>query len=582
MSVQDGWRLLCRHLTPQRAALFRLAAWSALEAVPTFLSGLLVAGALDRGFLAGRPLVGFGWLAALAALWVAGALGTRQVFPWLAAVVEPLRDSLVTAVITASLRRALRDEDTDGGSSITQATVQVESVRALVATLLRSTRQLLTSVVAAIGGLAVLSPLLALVVGGFAVLAVLVFIVLLRTLVVRERRAVLCEERITGVAAPLVEGLRDIVVATAEVRAAQEVGAAIDAEAEASRAYVWAHALRLPVVTLGAHIPLLALLALSPWLLALGQLSVGQIVGAVIYLVTVLQPAIQVLVNAGGTILVNLGVVLARLAEVCADRPPAPSAVAGWTPPGHHLAAEHVTFAYAAHAEPVIRDLTLELPEGIHLAVVGPSGVGKSTLANLLARLATPQRGELRLAGRPLEGVGERYLRRTIALIPQEAYVFAGTVRDNLAYLRPTATDTELERAVAAVGLEETITVLGGYRAEIAPGGGGLSPGERQLIALARTYLSPASVTILDEATCHLDPVAEARAEQAFAERPGTLVVVAHRISSAMRADRILVMDGADAVLGSHRELLATNSLYADLVGYWDSTASERVTEASA
>jgi len=214
--------------------------------------------------------------------------------------------------------------------------------------------------------------------------------------------------------------------------------------------------------------------------------------------------------------------------------------------------------------------------------VVGPSGVGKSTLANLLARLATPQRGELRLGGQPLDDVGDRYLRRTIALIPQEAYVFTGTVRDNLAYLRPTATDTELRRAVAAVGLEETITLLGGYRAEIAPGGGGLSPGERQLIALARTYLSPAAVIILDEATCHLDPVAEARAEQAFAERHGTLVVVAHRISSAMRADRILVMDGADAVLGSHRELLATSSLYADLVGYWDSTASERVTEATA
>jgi len=581
MSLKDGRRLLWRHLAPQRVALLRLTAWSALEALPTFFSGLLVAGALDRGFLAGRPLVGFGWLAALAALWVAGAFGTRQVFPWLAAVVEPLRDSLVTVVITASLRRALRDQDTDGGSSITQATVQVESVRALVATLLRTTRQLLASVVAAIAGLAVLSPLLALVVGGFAVLAVLVFMVLLRTLVDRDRRAVLCEERITAVASPLVEGMRDVVVSAAEGRAAQQVGRAIDAQAEASRAYALADALRLPVVTLGAHLPLLALLALSPWLLARGQLGAGQIVGAVVYLVTVLQPAIQVLVNAGGTVLVNLGVILARLAEVSAERPPAPPAPR-WTLPGHHLAAEHVTFAYSAHAEPVIRDLTLDLPEGIHLAVVGPSGVGKSTLANLLARLATPQRGELRLGGQPLDDVGDRYLRRTIALIPQEAYVFAGTVRDNLAYLRPTATDTELRRAVAAVGLEETITLLGGYRAEIAPGGGGLSPGERQLIALARTYLSPAAVIILDEATCHLDPVAEARAEQAFAERHGTLVVVAHRISSAMRADRILVMDGADAVLGSHRELLATSSLYADLVGYWDSTASERVTEATA
>jgi ABC-type multidrug transport system fused ATPase/permease subunit len=205
--------------------------------------------------------------------------------------------------------------------------------------------------------------------------------------------------------------------------------------------------------------------------------------------------------------------------------------------------------------------------------------VGKSTLANLLARLATPQRGKLRLAGLPLEQVNEGYVRRAVALIPQEAYVFAGTVRENLAYLQPRATPAEIDHAAAAVGLQETISRLGGYDAEIPAGGGNLSPGERQLLALARVYLSPARIIILDEATCHLDPVAEALAEQAFAERHGTLIVIAHRISSALRAERILVMDGADAVLGSHHDLLASNSLYADLVGYWDrTTAPNRLT----
>lgn len=171
MRLATGGRLLRRHLRPQHQALRHLAAWSAVEAVPSFLSGLLVADALDRGFLAGRPLVGFGWLAVMALLWVIGALGTRQVFPWLAATVEPLRDSLVTAVVTASLGRALRGAEEVSGSSISQATVQVETVRALLSSLLRSTRQMLSVTLAAIGGLAVLSPLLALVVVPFVVLA---------------------------------------------------------------------------------------------------------------------------------------------------------------------------------------------------------------------------------------------------------------------------------------------------------------------------------------------------------------------------------------------------------------------------
>ncbi len=569
MRLADGIALLRRHLRPQRRALWWLAAWSALEAVPVFLSGLLVAGAIDRGFLAGRPLLGFGWLAVLAALWAVDALGTRQAYPWLAATVEPLRDSLVTALVTASLRRALAGQEGADGSSVVQATVQVETVRALFSALLRNMRQLLAAGVAALGGLAVLSPLLALVVGSFVLLALALFAALLRVLIARYRMVVLTEEKVTALAAPIVGGVRDVVVAAAEGRAAGEVGAAIDAEAEATRALARARALRLPVVTLGAHLPLLVLLALSPWLLAGGHLSVGQLVGGVIYLSSGLEPAIALLVNAGGTIFVNLGVVLGRLAEVSAEPPTRSLAAPGSFPAGYDLALERVSFAYSPDAEPVVRNLTLDVPEGLHLAVVGPSGVGKSTLANLLARLAIPQQGELRLGGAPLSGVDERYLHQTVALIPQEAYVFAATLRDNLSYLRPTVGDRELEDVVAVVGLEQTVARLGGLDAEIEPGGGTLSPGERQLIALARVYLSPAQMVILDEATCHLDPVAEARAEQAFAERPGTLIVIAHRISSALRAERILVMDGADPLLGTHEDLLAHSTLYAELVGHW-------------
>ncbi len=574
MNLRAGGRLLCRHLSPQRRALRHLAAWSAVEALPAFGSGLLVAKALDHGFLAGRPLVGCGWLAVLAVLWVIGALGTRQVFPWLAATVEPLRDSLVTAVVTATLGRALRGQQHAAGASVSQATVQVETIRALLSSLLRNTRQMLSASVAAIGGLAVLSPLLALIVGSFVTLALTGFAFLLRRLVFRYQAVVLCGESIGAAAAPVVEGMRDVLACAAETRAARDVGAAIDAEAQALRAYARASVWRVPVVTVGAQLPVFALLVLAPWLITQQHLSVGQVVGGVIYLFSGLQPAVQILVNAGGTIVVSLGVVLARLAEITAERSGTAAESLGLLPAGHAFDVHSVTFAYSPHAEPVVADLTLHVPEGMHLAVVGPSGVGKSTLANLLAGLATPQRGQLRLGGLLLTQVDEGYLRGTVALIPQEAYVFAGSIRDNLVYLNPQAVSTAIDHAVAAVGLEDTISRLGGYDSEVEPGGGAFSPGERQLIALARVYLSLADIVILDEATCHLDPVAEAQAEQAFAERHGSLIVIAHRISSAMRADRILVMDGADAVLGSHHDLLTSNSLYADLVGYWDRTST--------
>jgi ABC-type multidrug transport system fused ATPase/permease subunit len=565
----EGFRFLRGHLASRHRALRRLACYSVLEALPAFLSGLLVATAIDHGFLRGRLLVGFGWLGLLAAVWVVGALATRQAYPWLADTVEPLRDSLVSALVAASLRSALRDDDAERGAAVAQATVQVETVRALFSSLLRTLRQLLTSGLAAIGGLAVLSPLLALLVVPFVTLAVILFVVLLRVLIVRNRAEVLAEEQVTARAAPVVTGVRDVITAAAEERASREVGEAIDAEAVAARALARARTWRLLVVTLGAHLPLLALLAAAPWLLAEGRLTVGELTGGVMYVFTGLEPAIQLLVNAAGTVLVSLGVVLARLAEVCREPSDPSGPVKKLRPRGHGLVLEHVMFRYSPHSAPVIHDLSLDIPEGEHLAVVGPSGVGKTTLGNLITGLSRPQHGSVRLGGSPLEEIDEAHLRRTVALIPQEAYVFAGSVRDNLTYLRPGADDRAIEEAVAAVGLSETLARLGGLDAELDPGSGALTPGTRQLIALARVYLSPARVVVLDEATCHLDPVAEAYAEQAFAQRGNTLIVIAHRISSALRAGRILVMDGADTVVGRHEGLLSRSRLYAELVGYW-------------
>ncbi|HEY2763896.1 MAG TPA: ABC transporter ATP-binding protein, partial [Pseudonocardiaceae bacterium] len=221
------------------------------------------------------------------------------------------------------------------------------------------------------------------------------------------------------------------------------------------------------------------------------------------------------------------------------------------TTKGHDLILRDVTFAYGPHSDPVLRSLNLTVPAGDHLAVVGPSGIGKSTLAGLISGLLRPDSGTVEIDGEAVADLPTARLARMRTLIPQEAYVFASTLWDNLTYLCSNATIRQVDYAVATLGAEPLIAKLGGVEAELAPSE--LSAGERQLIALVRAYLSAAPLVVLDEATCHVDPTTERRAEDAFADRHGTLIVIAHRISSALRARRILVLDGISATVGDHR-----------------------------
>jgi ATP-binding cassette, subfamily C, bacterial len=546
-------------------ALVRLAAWSVLELLPLLLFGYGVARALDDGFLAGRPGTGLAWLGVLAVAVIAGALASRHVYRILAEIVEPFRDDLVSSVVGGALQRSTVLGGRPDSGAVARLTHQVEVVRDTFAGLLLIIRSFLVSVAGAVIGIAALTGTVGLLVLPPLLAGLALFLVSLRSMMARQRAHVLTDEAVAESASTVARSLRDVVACGAEDRTCARVQREVDAHAEAERTLATMTAIRTLSVAVGGWLPVVGLLVGAPWLLANGA-TLGTIAGALVYLTQSLLPALKTLVDGFGAGGLKLVVTLNRLVEA-GERPPPVGAAQRHTTRGYDLTLDGLTFSYGRHAEPVVKALDLMIPQGQHLALVGPSGAGKSTLAGLIAATHVPDRGEVRLGGVPIVDFDPQALAGHRVLIPQEAYVFGGTVGENLRYLHPHATRAEVDSAVDALGLRAVVTRLGGYDAVVDPGM--LSAGERQLIAVARAHLTPAPILILDEATCHLDPPAEERVERVLAGRGGTLIVVAHRISSALRAQRIVLMDGAAPVSGTHWELLTAAPLYRDLVGQW-------------
>lgn len=563
-----GARLLTTHLRGSRGAVAGIAVWSVVEAAPALSSGWAIARALDDGFLAHRPGVGMAWLAVLAVLYVVEAVAERALFGYFANLVEPMRDGLVRHVVTGALARGVQgrvDHNTGAdAASVARLTRQVESVRGLVGALLRTVRPVAVTVVAAVAGLSALAPVLLPLVLPPLLVALLVYPVTMRVLARRRRVVMLTDERVAAVTGRVLLGARDIASLGAEERATGELGDAARRHARATVAMARVGALRVLLDTVGGHLPVVLVLVAGPWALHRGSLSPGQLVGAIAYLTGHLLPAVRTLTGIVSGYLVQLGVVLDRLAQTAG----APPDDRGSDGPRHAevLTLRGVSFSYGPNAAPVVRDLDLTVPAGGYLAVVGASGIGKSTLAGLMAGMDAPDEGTVTLGDVEVAALRTSARRRLVAYLPQQAYVFAGTVRENLRYLAPDVTDPALDDAVDAVGLRRLLTRLGGYDAVLDDPATELSAGERQLLALARAYVSPAALVILDEATCHLDPAAERRAEAAFARRAGTLVVVAHRVSSAERADLVLMLHEDGHTVGPPNRLAATCPPYADIV----------------
>ncbi|CAB4675299.1 unannotated protein [freshwater metagenome] len=317
------------------------------------------------------------------------------------------------------------------------------------------------------------------------------------------------------------------------------------------------------------------IVGLGGFLVHRGSVSLGTVVAFVLLLATLFDPVQQLsqlynTLQSAAASLHKLFAIIDAEPDVEESTHPTPLPSTG------NLVVENITFAYAGSAKPALDNVSVTLTAGTRLALVGPTGAGKSTLAKLMARLYDPQEGSVSFGGINLRDASMEDLRGRIVVIPQEGFLFDGSVRDNLLIAKPDATEAELLAALDRLGLRERFEALPeGLNTEVRERGSRLSAGERQLVALSRAALVDPAVLVLDEATSNLDPgtemLIEAALERLMVGR--SVIVVAHRLSTVQRADKIAVVaDAQIAEIGTHDELVALNGHYALLAATWNKT----------
>lgn len=327
----------------------------------------------------------------------------------------------------------------------------------------------------------------------------------------------------------------------------------------------------VPVIDLAGWGTTALALGFGGWWVHEGVLTVGTVAFFVLALSNLFEPVQQLsqlfnTVQSAGAGLHKLYELLDEPVEV-GERPGAVD-----LPPAGDVAVEGASFAYG-DGPPVLRGVDLRVAAGTRLALVGPTGAGKSTLAKLVARLYDPTAGSVSFGGVDLRQATLSSLRERIVVVPQEGFLFNASIRDNVRLARWSATDAEVDAALAAVGAADRFAALpGGLDTEVRERGSRLSAGEKQLVSLARAALADPALLILDEATSSLDPGTEALVEEALDRllEGRTVVLVAHRLSTAERADLVGVVDGGELVeLGTHHDLVARGGAYARLHAAW-------------
>ncbi len=410
---------------------------------------------------------------------------------------------------------------------------------------------------------------LALLVVGIIVPAMLLLTWWFRT--ASERSNAVVRDRIADVMADLSESLAGIRIVTAFNRRRHNIVNHQNVLGDYRAASL--HAARIgaayaPGAELIGVVGQVVVLTIGGRLVIRGELSLGQFTALILYLNSFFAP-IQQLVQLYTTYQQGQAAV-AKLRDLLGTPPAVAESLTAIELPltSGAIAIDHVTFGYDP-TRPVLHDVSIDIAPGEVVAFVGATGAGKSTIAKLVTRFYDVTEGAITIDGHDVRDVTFASLRRQLGVVPQEPFLFAGSIGDNLSFGRPDVSVAELSDAVDAVGLRELVDRLPeGLDSPCHERGSSLSAGERQLLALARAFLAQPRVLILDEATSNLDLASESLVEKALdvvlAGR--TAIIIAHRLATAMRADRIAVIDAGRLVeLGTHDELVALGGIYHDM-----------------
>ncbi|MBV8393236.1 MAG: ATP-binding cassette domain-containing protein [Alphaproteobacteria bacterium] len=567
-----GLNLLGPYLRPYRNRVV-LAALSLIVAAGTVLAfGACLRALIDRGFAQGRPDVLNYALASLIAVAVVLAVASGARFylvSWLGErVVGDLRRDLFAHVVRLG---PAWFEIKRSGDVMSRISADAQLIEQVIGS---SASVALRNTLMCVGGIAMLvitNPKLALL-----VLAIVPAVVAPIVLFGRKVRA-LSREAQARIADMVSEGgetldaVRTVQAFAQEPRAAERFGAATETAFSAAIRRIARRAVMTTLVIFIVFSAVGFLLWMGGQDVIAGRISAGDLSAFIFYAVLV--------ASAGGAISETVGDLqrasgaAERLAELRAERPvivesAAPKALA--QPAKGAIAFEAVSFRYPTRPESLaLHDFDLAVTPGETVAIVGPSGAGKTTVFNLLLRFYDPEAGAIRLDGVDLRDLRLADLRRSLAIVPQEPVLFTATVADNIRYGRPEASDTEVRaaaEAASALGFIETLP--DGFGTHLGARGVRLSGGQRQRIAIARALLCDPTVLLLDEATSALDAESEQAVQKALdgLMHRRTTLVIAHRLATVQKADRIVVVDGGRVVdIGRHADLTRRGGLYARL-----------------